>query len=390
MNVMLQEGSMAGYKIWTKEVEEAAMVQIKNTADLPFIHKHIAIMPDVHAGYGCTIGSVIPTYKAIIPSAVGVDIGCGMAAYRTNLRASDLPDDLSKIRSNIEAVVPVGFNIRNKESKGVRDLKITDQQNDIFDHYNIKFNQKHAKQLGTLGGGNHFIELCIDQNQDVWVMLHSGSRGIGNLIGTTFIDIAKEEMITWFIDLPDKDLSYLPDNSRHFDPYIKSMLWAQDYARMNRDVMLEEVFNILNKHFKNVKLNMEAINCHHNYAEMENHYNKNVWIARKGAVRARKGDMGIIPGSMGTKSYIVRGLGEKTSFNSCSHGAGRVMSRAQARKQFTVEDHIKATQGVNCRKDEGVIDETPLAYKDIDVVMENQKDLVEIVHTLKQVMCIKG
>jgi tRNA-splicing ligase RtcB len=386
-------------KIFTDEVEELAIQQIKNVASLPFIHKHIAVMPDVHAGYGCTVGSVIPTYKAVIPAAVGVDIGCGMIAVRTNIKANELPESLAKIRSDIEAEIPVGFAIRQREHKLSHMIRYTGRGEASLNRhvlaeyetkYGIRFSQKHIMQVGTLGGGNHFIELCLDENQDVWIMLHSGSRGIGNIIGSVFIDKAKEEMARWHIDLPDKDLAYLPEGSEHFTPYIECMLWAQNYAILNREVMLEDVVMILKKHFPHLTLTEEAINCHHNYCELENHYGTNVWVARKGAVRARENDLGIIPGSMGAKSFIVRGKGEKSSFTSCSHGAGRKISRTEARKLFTLDDHRLATEGIECRKDEAVIDETPGAYKDIDKVMADQKDLVDIVHTLKQVMCIKG
>lgn len=381
------------YKLFTdyNRVEEAAIKQIENVSALPFIFPHVAIMPDVHAGYGCTVGSVIPTYKAIIPSAVGSDIGCGMIAVHTNLKAHELPDSLSQIRYDIEAEIPVGFNIRTRESKiaFITGYNLA-KTGTYFDDYGIKFTNKHRLQAGTLGGGNHFIELCLDENNDVWIMLHSGSRGIGNIIGNVFIDKAKEEMAKWHIDLPDNDLAYLPEESEHFDAYITCMLWAQGYAKNNRAIMLDGVLSVLRGYYPHLDITEQAINCHHNYAEMENHYGRNVWVARKGAVRAREGDMGIIPGSMGTKSYIVKGKGEITSLQSCSHGAGRRMSRTQARNQFSVDDHIKATVGVECRKDEGVIDETPGAYKDIDQVMEDQKDLVEIVHTLKAVLCIKG
>lgn len=378
---------MSKYKIWCDEVEDAAMKQIKNVSSLPFIHKHVAIMPDVHAGYGCTVGSVIPTHKAVIPSAVGVDIGCGMIAAKTTLTHNDLPDSLSLIRSTIESRIPVGFSARDKQAAYV-DINPTIKK--VFTDYRIDYTQRHQKQLGTLGGGNHFIELCLDEHGDVWVMLHSGSRGIGNKIGSRFIELAKLEMEKWHIHLPDKDLSYLVEGSEHFESYIHSVSWAQEWARLNRDVMLQDVFEVLRGFYPDVSFKEKAINCHHNYVELENHYNKNIYVARKGAVRARKGDLGIIPGSMGAKSYIVRGKGEKSSFCSCSHGAGRVMSRTEARKRFTLDDHIKATEGVECRKDADVIDETPAAYKDIDKVMEDQKDLVEIIYTLKQVMCIKG
>lgn len=378
------------YRAWTNDIEEAALKQIENVSNLPFIHHHVAIMPDVHAGCGCVVGSVIPTYKAIIPAAVGVDIGCGMAAVKTDLKAKDLPDSLRQIRLDIEEVIPVGFNIRKTVHEFATGKYFYTHIGETFEKYKIKYDEKPRLQLGTLGGGNHFIEICIDENQDVWVMLHSGSRGIGNLIGSVFIEKAKEEMARWFIHLPDTDLAYLPEGSKHFDAYIKCMNWAQEYAKLNREVMLEEIKTVLLKHFTRVEFLEEAINCHHNYCELENHYGKNIWVTRKGAVRARETDLGIIPGSMGTKSYIVKGRGNVESFSSCSHGAGRRMSRADAKRTFSIEDHAKYTEGVECRKDIGVLDETPGAYKDIDQVMENQKDLVYIVHTLKQVMCIKG
>lgn len=374
---------MTDAKVWCDYIEPAAQQQIENVKQLPFIYPHIAVMPDVHAGYGCTVGSVIPTLKAIIPSCIGVDIGCGMIAVQTSLQADSLPDSLYNLRCDIEKVVPVGFAIRDNIAQKVISME-------LFEDYGVNYDQRHEKQLGTLGGGNHFIELCLDENQKIWIMLHSGSRGIGNKIGSRFIELAKLDMERYFIHLPDEDLAYLPEGSDHFDAYIECMTWAQNWAAMNRYVMLEEVKGVLNKYFPDITYHEQAINCHHNYTERENHYGKNVWVSRKGAVRAREGDLGIIPGSMGTKSYIVRGKGNKESLHSCSHGAGRTMSRAQAKKQFTLEDHIKATEGVECKKNESVLDETPGAYKDIDLVMENQKDLVEIVHTLKQVLCIKG
>jgi Uncharacterized conserved protein len=383
-------------KHWTDFVpfEQQAIDQLINLSNLPFIHKHIAVMPDVHAGLGSTVGTVIATKEAIIPAAVGVDIGCGMAAYKTNLKAPDLPDNLAQIRSDIEEKIPVGFNIReNLHLVGNQALfnKANPQEiNDIFEAYGIKYTQKHKKQLGTLGGGNHFIEICLDESSDVWVMLHSGSRGIGNTIGSVFIEKAKEEVNRWFIHLPDNDLAYLPEGSKHFDSYIKAMMFAQDYASINRDIMLLETRDALLKHFPNLVLEQEAINCHHNYAAIESHYGVNVWVTRKGAVRACKGDMGIIPGNMGAKSFIVRGLGNKESFCSCSHGAGRVMSRTKAKELVSLEQHKADLVGVECNKTASTLDETPKAYKNIDDVMSSQEDLVEIVHTLKQILCIKG
>lgn len=380
-------------------VEEAALQQLKNLASLPFIHKHVAVMPDVHAGCGSTIGSVIVTKGAIIPAAVGVDIGCGMMAVKTNLRGSDLPDNLLGIRTAIEAAVPHG----RTDNGGTNDKGAFGERKSLGDMLpELKqITEKHQKltkaadrashHIGTLGTGNHFIELCLDENQNVWVMLHSGSRGIGNAIGSYFIELAKQEMRRFFINLPDMDLSYLPQGSTHYDDYMFAVKWAQGFARANREAMMQAtLMAISSKLGKEVETSDIAVNCHHNYVNMENHFGSNVLVTRKGAVRAREGDLGIIPGSMGAKSFIVRGKGNPDSFHSCSHGAGRTMSRTKAEKIFTVEDHIKATEGVECRKDAGVIDETPMAYKDIDAVMNAQRDLVEVVHTLKQVICVKG
>lgn len=388
-------------KIWTDEIEEEALSQLYNIADMPFIHKHIAVMPDVHYGIGATVGSVIATKKAIIPAAVGVDIGCGMIALKTNLKAEDLPDSLKEIRDDIERAIPHGFiTIQGRSVKG--NFECTTASNKtrwdgLKDDFELILNKhdkiKEAKpinQLGTLGGGNHFIEICLDLNNKVWVMLHSGSRGVGNLIGRYFIDLAKKDMRTHHINLKDEDLSYLSEGTQYFDDYIFALNWAQRYASENRLSMMNSVLNVLRNHLNPFTIEKEAINCHHNYATIENHFGENVWITRKGAVRAREGDLGIIPGSMGAKSFIVKGKGNKDSFCSCSHGAGRKMSRNQAKKFFTIEDLKEQTKNVECRKDDGVLDEIPSAYKDIDSVMENQSDLVEIVAQLKQIMCIKG
>ena len=387
-------GQNVPIKAWTRGVpfEDMAREQTENLASLPFIHKHIAVMPDVHGGYGATVGSVIPTKGAVIPAAVGVDIGCGMMAVKTDLEASDLPDSLKALRSEVEAAIPVGFN-QHSEDQDVAWNTLA-LSGIISDHPRLggrgKLMSKARLQTGTLGGGNHFIELCLDENDDVWIMLHSGSRGIGNIIGRYFMDVAKEEMRTHFINLPDKDLAYLPEGTQNFDDYIYAVDWAQDYARQNREAMMRLAINALAKHTRDFEVGPMAVNCHHNYVQRENHFGSNVLLTRKGAVSAKKDELGIIPGSMGARSYIVRGKGNAESFHSCSHGAGRVMSRTKARNTFTVEDHKAATRGVECRKDEGVIDETPAAYKDIDAVMAAQSDLVDIVHTLKQVMCIKG
>lgn len=413
-NYIYEETTGVPIKHWTKgvQLEEAAHKQLRNVATLPFIHKHIAAMPDVHWGMGATIGSVIPTKGAIIPAAVGVDIGCGMMAVRTTLTANDLPDTLTAVRFAIEEAVPHGrtdnggSNDRGAWSEPPREIHdayfgpgdlVGRISNIIEKHPNLQpkkgtaLGDKAALHLGTLGTGNHFIEVCLDETDSVWIMLHSGSRGVGNRIGTYFIKRAKKEMERWFINLPDKDLAYLVEGSELFDDYVEAVGWAQDYARENRIQMMGAIIDAMQTTslpcFGPTDF---AVNCHHNYVAREHHFGKNILVTRKGAVRARKGDLGIIPGSMGAKSFIVRGKGNVESFHSCSHGAGRSMSRTEAKKRFSVEDHIEATVGVECRKDKEVVDETPSAYKDIDAVMKAQDDLVEIVHTLKQVVCVKG
>ena len=399
MRVIAEEGSRP-IKIWTDDIEDEALVQAKNLARLPFIASNgVALMPDVHVGKGSTIGSVIATHKAIIPAAVGVDIGCGMNAVRLSLKASDLPDSLVAIRNQIERDVPTGFGQHGDDkdrfptgfnnamysSKWMRGL-----EGKTGKGYGELMGKANA-QIGTLGGGNHFIELCIDENQDVWVMLHSGSRGIGNMIGSYFIEKAKRRMEQYFISLPDGDLAYLPEDTDDFNDYVEAVHWAQNYALENRRHMMESVIAALRRHIAvEFTITQEAINAHHNYVEKENHFGRNLWVTRKGAIRARAGDLGIIPGSMGQKSYIVRGKGNLESYCSCSHGAGRKMSRTKARATFTVDDLKAQTEGVECRKDSAVLDEIPGSYKDIDTVMDNQKDLVEVLHVLKQVMCVKG
>lgn len=389
---------------WTDgvPVEDEAMKQLHNIASMPFIHKHIAVMPDVHWGMGATVGSVIPALNVIIPAAVGVDIGCGMMAVRTNLTANDMPDSLSEIRSLIEAAVPHGrTNNGDENDRGA--FGTAQQLPEEMEHTLAWIIGKHPKltrpsrsawhHIGTLGTGNHFIELCLDQHNDLWVMLHSGSRGIGNAIGRYFIEKAKEEMRRFHINLPDQDLAYIPEGSMYFNDYMKALHWAQEFARLNRERMMKATMTVLNNYFKRKITDADsemAVNCHHNYVSREKHFGKEVLLTRKGAVSAKKGELGIIPGSMGAKSFIVRGKGNRESFCSCSHGAGRKMSRTEAGRRFTIEDHIKATEGVECRKDIEVIDETPGAYKDIDAVMNAQQDLVEIVHTLKQIICVKG
>ena len=391
-------------KMWTQgvPVEDKAREQLRKTAEMPFIFKHLAVMPDVHVGIGSTVGSVIPTKDAIIPAAVGVDIGCGMMAVRTSLTASDLPDSLGHIRSAIEKAVPHGRTSgRGRRDKGSWENppKSADDvwfgMKPTFDritekHGKIAQSNNH-KHLGTLGTGNHFIEICLDEVDRVWIMLHSGSRGVGNRIGSYFIELAKKDMRKWFINLPDENLAYFPEGTDHFHDYVEAVEWAQGFAAANRTVMMSNVIAALRAKLPiPFEAEAEAVNCHHNYVTRENHFGENIFVTRKGAVRAALGVMGIIPGSMGARSYIVRGLGNAESFCSCSHGAGRVMSRTAAKKAVSMEEHLAAVAHVECRTDEGVLDETPAAYKDIDAVMEAQKDLVEVVHTLRQIVCVKG
>jgi tRNA-splicing ligase RtcB len=393
MKQVIQEGNNRPIKIWTDDVEDEALVQLKNLSRLPFIAGNgVACMPDVHAGKGSTIGTVIATDKAIIPAAVGVDIGCGMNAVRLSLKASDLPDSLLAIRNQIERDVPLGAGGNNQEFNADNIPELPHHVlNGLFDGDRVKAFKKYGSQLGSLGSGNHFIEICLDENQDVWIMLHSGSRGIGNMIGSYFIEKAKRRMEQYFISLPDGDLAYLPEDTEDFNEYIEAVGWAQNYALENRRRMMETVIAALRRHIKiEFTITQEAINCHHNYVERENHFGRNLWVTRKGAIRARLGDLGIIPGSMGVKSFIVRGKGNADSYCSCSHGAGRKMSRTKARNVFTVDDLKAQTEGVECNKTDSVLDEIPGAYKNIDEVMANQTDLIEIVHTLKQVMCVKG
>lgn len=403
-NTIEQQGQVP-IKAWTKGVpfEDAAIAQLNNIAQMSLVHSHIAVMPDVHMGKGATIGSVIPSVDAVIPAAVGVDIGCGMVATKTTLTASQLPDNLAAIRHAFEAAVPHG---RTGRGRGARDRGAWHNIPDVvagewqkldkrFEKICVKHpaikNSNHVNHLGTMGTGNHFLELCLDENNAVWIMLHSGSRGVGNRIGTYFIELAKKEMERHQINLPDMDLAYLKEGSEYFDDYVEAVEWAQDFAAKNREIMMFNAIKALKKQipiaFETAEL---AVNCHHNYISREHHFGKDCFVTRKGAVRAQKGEMGIIPGSMGARSFIVRGLGNPDSFNSCSHGAGRVMSRTKAKKVFNIQDQIAATQGVECRKDAAVIDEIPHAYKDIEKVMAAQQDLVEVVHTLKQIVCVKG
>ena len=392
------DGGRVPVKVWTRDLEPLARRQLENVAQLPIVHGPIAAMPDVHAGIGATVGSVIPTKGAIVPAAVGVDIGCGVNAVQLSLVASDLPESLARIRGAIEAAIPVGFEMHRgvdrERKRGAQDLapglarilernpKLGSMQKDVRETW--------IRQLGTLGGGNHFIELCLDEQQSVWVMLHSGSRGIGNVIGRYFIERARREMERSDARLPDRDLAWLAEGTPAFEEYVEAVHWAQDYAIENRREMMRAVLAAIEPHLPPFRVVGEAINCHHNYVARESHFGENVYVTRKGAIRAGAGDMGVIPGSMGARSFIVRGKGNEQSLCSCAHGAGRLMSRNEARKRFTAADVRAQTAGVECRKDDGVVDEIPGAYKNIDDVMANQSDLVEVVHTLKQVLCVKG
>jgi tRNA-splicing ligase RtcB len=396
----------APLKLWDSAgpFEAGAMQQLRNVASLPFIFRHVAGMPDVHWGMGATVGSVIATQKAIVPAAVGVDIGCGMMAVRTSLTASQLPDSLAALRAEIERAVPKGMesNQSANHAKGGWASTPNSVARTWYDRFedrwrkivakNPKVVGKTSDQLASMGGGNHFIEVCLDEAQRVWVMLHSGSRGTGTRIGTYFINAAKEGIVKETLDfhLVDKDLAFLTEGSQLFDDYIEAMHFAQDYAMANRELMMVRVLEALRKHAPGFKTDKAAINCHHNYATREVHFGEQVWVTRKGAVSAREGELGIIPGSMGTGSFIVEGLGNQESFCSCSHGAGRVMSRGQAKKLISLEDHKAAMQGIEARVDEGVLDESPAAYKDIGAVMDAQQDLVRIRHRLRQVVNVKG
>ncbi|HVV88251.1 MAG TPA: RtcB family protein [Kofleriaceae bacterium] len=383
------------------QLEKAARRQLENVARLPIVFHHVAAMPDVHWGVGATVGSVIPTEKAIIPAAVGVDIGCGMMAMETSLTASDLPDNLHALRTAIERAVPHGRtdNGGRRDRGAWRELppavaaaweELAPAYGELADKHPKLGRGNDLEHLGTLGTGNHFIEVCLDERDHVWLMLHSGSRGVGNRIGTYFIELAKRDLRRAIKDLPDKDLAYFREGNPHFDDYVRAVEWAQRYAARNRALMMDAVAAATAAGVRPFTPGELVVNCHHNYVAREHHYGRDVFVTRKGAVRARVGDLGIIPGSMGAKSYIVRGKGNPASFMSCSHGAGRAMSRGDAKRRFSVADHAAATAGIECRKDADVIDETPMAYKPIDAVMAAQDDLVEVVHTLHQVVCVKG
>ena len=405
---IFKDEGCAPVKIWTDDVEASALQQLHNMSTLPFIHKHIAVMPDVHWGMGSTVGSVIPTQEAIVPASVGVDLGCGMMAQKLDLKAHELPESLAQLRSGLEANIPHGrTNNGQKGDRGAwgfapshvqsawRYMSLAVGLQSTIERH-PKLMGKHTldsglSQLGTLGTGNHFVEICLDLEDNVWIMLHSGSRGIGNRIGSYFISAAKELMERYRIKLADPDLAFIPEAEPIFQDYMNVIGWAQSYAQQNRELMMGAARNAVNFVMqREVKGSDIAVNCHHNYVSIENHFGEKCYVTRKGAVRAREGDLGIIPGSMGARSFIVRGKGNADSFHSCSHGAGRAMSRGEARRRFTQEDLALQTAGVECRKDADVIDEIPSAYKSIEAVMANQSDLVDVVAELKQVLCVKG
>ncbi|APR86586.1 Hypothetical protein A7982_11935 [Minicystis rosea] len=388
MSLARVKGNKVDIHLWApvNQVESSALDQLRNVAALPWVFHHVAAMADVHLGAGATVGSVIAMKDAVSPAAVGVDIGCGMGAVRTNLVASDLPDSLHRLRSDLEKRVPVGFSAHDEEVSSPAAEALWEEFPTLTEKVQSLFRRARL-QLGTLGGGNHFIEICLDGEQNVWIMLHSGSRNIGKELAE--IHMAKAKKLAHNRDLPDRDLAVFLAGTEEMKAYRRDLFWAQRYARINRETMLDLVLDVLREHFPNLETG-QAIFCHHNYVAEEHHYGHEVLVTRKGAIRAGQGELGIIPGSMGTRSYIVRGLGNPESFESASHGAGRRMSRGEAKRRFTIKDLLKQTEGVECRKDGGVLDEIPGAYKPIEQVMENQRDLVEIVAELKQVLCIKG
>jgi len=377
---------------WASILDEETLAQAKRTSEMPFIHPHMALMPDAHLGKGATVGSAIPTLGAIMPAAVGVDIGCGMIAVRTNLTLADLPEDRKPVREAIEAAIPTSagkYNVDLTETakRRVEDLAILSAQ---YDFNPAAYAPNWALQLGTLGSGNHFIEISLDEEDRVWLFLHSGSRGIGNKIAQHHIKVAQEYCARHWIMLPDLDLSYLVEGTPEFDRYIAELQWAQEFALLNREEMMDRVVAAVEAWGPGKFEEVERINCHHNYTERERHGGKDVWMSRKGAIDASKGVMGLIPGSMGTRSYVVEGLGNALALNTAPHGAGREYSRSAARKTFTHEQLREAMQGIEYRDTDAFIDEIPQAYKDIDVVMEDASDLVEIRHTLRQIVNVKG
>ena len=375
-------------------IEPQALQQLINTSESPVLAHHLAVMPDCHYGKGSTVGSVIPTVGGIIPAAVGVDIGCGMIAVETIFSASQLPENLNQIETGIERRIPLGTGAKNSKITPTAEKRIESLSKKAKGtDYGAYSDWQH--QLGTLGSGNHFVEVCLDEAQHVWLVLHSGSRGVGNRIADHHIRIAQKLMALSNVQLKDRDLAYLPEHTEEFKHYIRDLLWAQDFALANREEMMDRAMAELSyTMFKEAgheeAMTKQRINCHHNFTQLENHFGKNMWITRKGAIQMLPGQMGVIPGSMGTRSYIVSGLGNPMSYNSAPHGAGRKMSRNQARQKFTMKDLEKSMEGVSARLRPKLIDEIPGAYKDIDEVMENSRELVKIEHTLKQIVNVKG
>jgi len=386
-------GQTVDARLWTpvEQIESQALTQLRNIASLPWV-AHVAVMPDVHFGKGATVGSVIGMRGAVSPAAVGVDIGCGMGAVRTSLDAADLPESLRRIRSDLESAIPVGF-AAHLEPVKPRDPRLKAEVKELLDGFAeldpaVKdLGGRAAMQLGTLGGGNHFIELCVDTEARVWLMLHSGSRNIGKSLAEVHMGRAKK--LKHNRALADPDLAVFLAGTEEMDTYRRDLDWAQRYAMLNRRLMFDLYMDVIRRHFPQVRFD-EPVLCHHNYVAEETHHGESLLVTRKGAISARAGQLGVIPGSMGTRSYIVRGLGNAESLHSASHGAGRKMSRGEAKRQFSVKDLAEQTAGVECRKDGGVLDEIPGAYKPIEQVMEHQKDLVEVVAELKQVLCVKG
>ena len=390
MSLSSIKGKTVDVRIWAPlhEVESQALTQLRNIASLPWVFHHVAAMADCHLGKGATVGSVIAMKNAVSPSAVGVDIGCGMAAIKTSLMADHLPESLRELRLDIEKVIPVGFrgHEHHAYAQGIESLPLWGQFKDLSPKVQDRF-AKAQSQCGTLGGGNHFVEVCLDEQGAVWLMLHSGSRNIGKCLAEIHIATAKK--LAHNRDLPDRDLAVFLAGTPEMTAYRHDLFWAQNYALENRRAMLRLLKAVVRKTFPEISFE-KAIECHHNYVAEEHHYGEDVFVTRKGAIRAGQGDLGIIPGSMGTRSYIVEGLGNASSFESASHGAGRCMSRGAAKRKYTVEDVLEQTKGVECRKDSGIIDEIPASYKDIDIVMANQADLVKVKACLKQVLCVKG
>jgi tRNA-splicing ligase RtcB len=377
-----------------KTIEPAAKRQIENISELPFIFRHVAVMPDCHLGKGATVGSVIATKGAIIPAAVGVDIGCGMIAVKTNFVGKDLPDNLERLRTGIECRIPLGTGAFNDKITQTAKQRVSQLKNKARCDYE-SVDKRWREAVGSLGSGNHFIEVCLDESDRVWVVLHSGSRGIGNKLAMKHIRVAQKLMDDKSIQLKDRDLAYLMENRDEFDKYMNDLLWAQDFALLNREEMMDRVMTELSYLFykedgHQAEIEFDRINCHHNFTQRENHFNEDVWITRKGAIQMKAGQKGVIPGSMGTRTYIVSGLGNKMAYDSAPHGAGRKFSRGEARRRFTMEDFKRAMAGIECRHSAKLIDELPMAYKDIDEVMKHSQELVKVDHTLRQVVNVKG